>query len=130
MARITKAIGGNLGNLGNPLLLYAERQSTLEELLDVNLKAFTYLICQVDQEEEKALNIERRYLISACYTTAMAALAYYRKTLNPTVFAEGLTHIIDTLTIEPLEEDENGLKPITYSMLLKAALAKSEHKEL
>lgn len=118
-----------MGNLSNPLLLYAERQSTLEELLKVNLEAFTYLLCRVDEEEEKALNLERRYLISACYTTAMAALAYYRKTLNPTVFAEGLTHIIDCLTIEPLEEDENGLKPITYRMLLKAALAKAEQKE-
>ena len=113
-----------MGNLGNSLLLYAERQRTLENLVKANFGAFVYLICEVDSEEEKALKLERRGLISACYATTMAALAYYRRILNPSVFAEGLTQTIDVLTID--QEDE---KPITYRTLLKAALAKAEAEE-
>lgn len=116
---------GNLGNLGNDLFLYVERRRTLENLVKANFGAFVYLLCQVDSEEEKALNLERRGLISACYAATMAALTYYRKILNPAVFAEGLTQIIDVLTIDD-QEDE---KPITYRTLLKAALANAGQKE-
>lgn len=116
-----------MGNLGRSALVYAERQSTLEELLKTNMEAFIYLVCDVDEEEDLALFKDRSRLITSCYATMMAALVYYRKILKPAIFRDGLTSIIESLML-PTEEGENkeDLQPLTYSMLLKAALAKKE----
>lgn len=62
-----------MGNLGNPILVYAERQSTLEEVLKYNMEAFVYLVCSVDKEEDDRTKEDLQRL--TYQTLARAALA-------------------------------------------------------
>ena len=113
-----------MGNLDNPILVYAERQSTLEEVLKTNMEAFCYLVCSVDQEEDSTLNKERARLIVACYSAMMAAARYYKKTIQPSFIKAGLTSIIRSLAKDGKEEED--LQRLTYQTLARAALAKAE----
>ena len=118
-----------MGNLGRSAVIYAERQSTLEEVLKTNMEAFVYLVCDVDEEEDQLLFKDRSRLIASCYAAMMAALVYYRKILKPAIFRDGLTSIMESLALPPIETTEEGLRPLTYQTLLIAALANAEQKE-
>ena len=118
-----------MGNLGRSAVVYAERQSTLEEVLKTNMEAFIYLVCDVDEEEDLALFKDRSRLITSCYATMMAALVYYRKILKPAIFRDGLTSIMESLALPSIETTDEGLRPLTYQTLLRAALANAEQKE-
>lgn len=119
-----------MGNLGNPILVYAERQSTLEEVLKYNMEAFVYLVCSVDKEEDSELSKERARLIVACYSAMMAAADYYKKTIQPSTVKSGLTSIIESLmATEDDDKTKEGLQRLTYQTLARAALAKAENRE-
>lgn len=118
-----------MGNLGNPILVYAERQSTLEEVLKYNMEAFVYLVCSVDKEEDSELSKERARLIVACYSAMMAAADYYKRTIQPSTVKAGLTSIIESLMATEDDKTKEGLQRLTYQTLARAALAKAENKE-
>lgn len=118
-----------MGNLGNPILVYAERQSTLEEVLKYNMEAFVYLVCSVDKEEDSELSKERARLAVACYSAMMAAADYYKKTIQPSFIKAGLTSIIDSLTATEDDRTKEDLQRLTYQTLARAALAKAENRE-
>lgn len=108
---------------------YGERQSELEAIVRRCLGAFFWFATDIDEEEESALRSEKYELMAALWLVSKAALTYYHKILQPHVFEHGGA-VLRYLAIEEQEKTEGkDLQPLTYQMLLRAALAKAKEKK-
>lgn len=107
---------------------YGERQPALEALVRRCLNTLFWFATDIDEEEESALRSEKFELMAALWLVSKAALAYYHKILQPHVFERG-SSVLRFLAEEEEEQKKGDSQPLTYQMLLKAALAKTEEKK-